>query len=260
MTGFQADNCSQFADLLGVYALDALDPDEAELVGHHLRTCPRCAQEVDQHRETVVLLAGGGGSAPDEVWDRISSAISGDMERSAARPAPRLVSVGASRRPRWRRPVLATALAAAAAIAAVVGVQTARVDQLNHRVNQLSAAARQTGGFQGLAAALVDPTARHYSLTSTSAGGRPVGQLVILTSGASYLVGSRLPQVASDRTYQLWSMVDGRAISVGLLGDHPGTVAFTVDPTVPISAYLVTVEPAGGVVTPTGPPVAQATV
>jgi len=139
-------------------------------------------------------------------------------------------------------------------------VQTARVDHLNHRVDQLSALARQTGGSQGLAAALVDPTARHYALVSTSPGGQPVGQLIILPSGASYLVGSRLPQLGSDRTYQLWSMVEGRAVSVGLLGAHPGTVAFTVDPNVATHAYLVTIERAGGVVAPTGAPVARATV
>jgi anti-sigma-K factor RskA len=66
--------------------------------------------------------------------------------------------------------------------------------------------------------------------------------------------------VSSDRTYQLWSIDDGRAISVGLLGEHPSSVAFTVDPSVAATAYLVTVEPAGGVVAPTSAPVAQATV
>jgi len=62
-----ADSCEHVADLLGVYALDALDPDEAEMVRRHLARCPRCATEVDQHRETVVLLAGGGGPAREQV-------------------------------------------------------------------------------------------------------------------------------------------------------------------------------------------------
>lgn len=62
-------------------------------------------------------------------------------------------------------------------------------------------------------------------------------------------------------TYQLWSLVDGRAISVELLGDHPATVASTVDPAVAMSAYLLTIEPAGGVVVaPTSAPIGKAAV
>lgn len=258
MTHPTAPGCEAFGELLGVYALDALDPDEAALVADHLRACPRCAQEADQHRESIALLAAGAGPAPERVWDRIAGSIGADPGASTARPAPRV----APRRLRSRRigPAWAAAVSAAAALAVVVGLQTARVDQLNHRVDQLSTAARQTGGFQGLAAALVDPAARHYTLTSTTGGGRPLGQLIVLPTGASYLVGSRLPQLASDRTYQLWSMVAGRAVSVGLLGAHPTTVAFTVDPSVRTTAYLVTVEPAGGVVAPTDAPVAEAAI
>lgn len=251
----QADGCGPFADLLGVYALDALDPDEAASVRNHLQTCPRCAQEVDEHRETIALLAAEGGPAPERVWDGIAAAINPETSKSRP-PAPPLVFK--RKQARGPRPAWLAGLAAAAALAVVVGVQSARVNQLNHRVDQLSAAARQTGGFQGLAEALVDPAARHYTLTSTTRTGQPLGQLIVLPSGASYLVGSRFPQLASDRTYQLWSMVGGRPVSVGLLGAHPGTVAFTVDPTVANAAYLVTVEPAGGVVAPTSAPVAQA--
>lgn len=256
MTDREIPGCEPFADLLGVYALDALAPDEAVSVGEHLRSCPRCSQEVAQHREAVAMFAARGGPAPEGVWDRIASAISADTGPSAGPPPPRLLPSRA-RRSRRARPAWAAALAAAAAVAVVIGLQAARVDRLNHRVNQLSAAARQSGGFQGLAAALVDPAARHYTLASTGRSGDALGQLIVLRSGASYLVGSRLSQLAADRTYQLWSMVDGRAVSVGLLGAHPGNVAFSVDPTVATTAYLVTIEPAGGVVAPTSVPVAR---
>jgi anti-sigma-K factor RskA len=256
VTDPEIDACGPFADLLGAYALDALDDDEAAQVANHLAGCPRCSQEVDDHRETIALLAAAGGPAPEGIWERIASSIADDTDRSAQAP-PHLVRP--PRRRAWVRPAWAAALAAAAAVAVLVGVQTARVDQLNHRVDQLSNAARQSGGFQGLAAALVDPTARHYTLVSTGSGGRELGQLVVLPSGASYMFATHMPQLASDRTYQLWSLVKGRAVSVGLLGTNPGTVAFTVDPSFVATAYMVTVEPAGGVVAPTAAPVAQAT-
>ncbi len=256
MTGIETEGCGPVSELLGVYAIDALDADEAAFVAAHLRSCPRCAQEVDQHREAMALLAGGGGQAPSGLWERIAESIGADRGSPPSRPAPDVVSIG---RPRRRRPkgLWLGGIAAAAALIVVVGVQTARVDQLNHRVDRLSSAVGQAGGLPGLAPALVDPSGRHYTLTATTSG-RPVGQLIVLPSGTSYLVGSRLPQLAPGFTYQLWSMFDRRPISVGVLGAHPGTVAFRVDPSIRAAAYLITVEVAGGVIAPTGDPVAKA--
>lgn len=260
MTTPREGSCDAFADLLGAYALDAVDEDEAALVREHLAVCPRCRQEVDQHRQTIGLLASAGGPAPDQLWERISGSIEGQRPAPVTAGATLTFVPGRKARSRWTRPLQAVALAAAAAVVALVGVQTARVSTLNHKVDQLAGAAQQSGGFQGLAAALVDPTARHYTLTSTGPAARPLGQLILLPSGACYLVGSRLPSLDSSSTYQMWSITGGRAVSVGLLGPHPATVAFNVDPTVAASAYLVTVEPAGGVVAPTSQPVARASV
>jgi anti-sigma-K factor RskA len=254
-----SSDCATLGELIGAYALDALEPEEAEAVAGHVASCPRCAQELDEHRDTVGLLAAAGvpAPAPPGVWDRIAGAIEGD---TGPQDTPVLASLGARRakRSRWTLPTRVTAAVAAAAAAALLGLQTARVDNLDHQMHVLSAAARQPGGFQGLAAALVDPSAQHLVLTSTRPGEKPLAQLVILPSGSAYLVGGRLAALPADSTYQLWSIIGGRAISVGLLGPHPTTVAFTVDPAAHARAYLVTVEPAGGVVAPTAPPIAKA--
>lgn len=249
----EAEGCDAIQELLGAYALDSVDPEEAALVNDHLANCPRCRQEVDRHRESIALLAAAGGTAPDEIWDRIAGAIDRPAPPGPL-AAPRLVSAPRpSTRSRWVRPLQAVAVAAAVAVAVLVGVGTARIGNLDHQVHQL----RTANG--GLAEALVDPSARHLTLTTTTAAAQPVGQLIILPSGASWLVGSELPVLVSAHTYQLWSMVGGRAVSVSLLGAHPGTVAFRVDPAAPPQAYLVTIEPAGGVVAPTSSPIAKAT-
>lgn len=257
MTHPEPRGCDPFTELLGVYAVDALDPDEATLVAAHLRSCPRCAQEVDEHREAIALLAAGGGQAPDGLWERIAESISPEAGAVIPRPAPDVVSKSRRRR-RGTSLFWSGGIAAAAALAAIVGVQTARVDHLNHRVDQLNTAVRQTGSLPGIAAALVDPSAHHYTLVSAN-NGRPVGQVIVLPSGTSYLVGSRLPRLSSELTYQLWSLVGSRPVSVSLLGSDPVTVAFRVDPSAPTAAYLVTVEAAGGVATPSGDPVAKTT-
>jgi anti-sigma factor RsiW len=249
----EADGCDAIQELLGAYALDSVDPEEAALVNDHLANCPRCRQEDDRHRETIGLLAAAGRTAPDQVWDRIAGTIG--RQTPPDRPSlPRLVSAARPpARSRRVRPLRALAFAAAAAVAVLVGVGTARIGNLDHQVQQL----RTARG--GLADALVDPSARHLTLTTTAAG-QPIGQLIILPSGASWLVGSELPVLVPAHTYQLWSIVGGRAVSVSLLGAHPDTVAFRVDPTAPPQAYLITIEPAGGgVVAPTSSPVAKAT-
>ena len=48
-------------ELLGAYALDAVDPDERRQVEAFLQTSPRARAEVDQHREVAALFAFGGG-------------------------------------------------------------------------------------------------------------------------------------------------------------------------------------------------------
>lgn len=250
--------CGDISELLGVYALDATDPDERAAVDAHLAVCPRCAQEVAEHRETIGLLAASGGDAPDGVWERISQSIDGGRSQIPAL-APMYTPHRRSRR--WTiQPVSALAAAAAVAAAVLLGVQTVRVDHLDHQVGRLSAAARQAGGFQGAAAALVDPSSKHLMLTSTAAGSKPLGEMVVLPSGSAYLVGVNLPALDSTSTYQLWSVVAGRAVSVGVLGDHPSTVAFSIDAAIANQVFLVTVEPAGGVVAPTSPPVARAAI
>ncbi|MBV9659907.1 MAG: anti-sigma factor [Acidimicrobiales bacterium] len=259
MNPIQNDDCSAVGDLLGAYALDAVDADEAPFVAAHLAGCPRCRQEHDRHRETAGLLAAAGGPAPEGVWGRIAAVIEGDVRAEAAPSLPQLAGrVSRSGPKRWQVAARAAVATVAAAAAVMVGVQTLRVDHLDHQVRQLNAAARQPDGSQGLAEALVDPTAKHLVLASTALGAEPLGQLVILLSGRAYLVGSRLPAAPVGKIYQLWSIIDGQAISVGLLGPRPSTIAFTIDPGASVSAYLVTVEPAGGVVAPTSSPVARA--
>jgi hypothetical protein len=145
------------------------------------------------------------------------------------------------------------AVAAAAALLVLVGVGTARISHLNHQVHQLQAA------NGGAAAAVINPSARHLTLTTTATG-QSIGELVVLPSGESYLVWSALPALVPARTYQLWSMIDNRFVSVSLLGAHPTTVPFRVDPAAQPQAFLITVEPAGGVVAPTSSPIAHAAV
>ena len=83
--------------------------------------------------------------------------------------------------------------------------------------------------------------------------------MVVLPDGSAFLVNTGLPRLRSDRTYQLWGVVKGQTVSLGLLGSQPHDVAFTVDPSAPVQAFAVTDEAAGGVVRSVHTPVAEST-
>jgi hypothetical protein len=265
----------EIAQLLGAFALDAVDPEEADAIRAHLTECPRCASEVAEHWEVTGLIANAGVAAPAGLWDRIAAQI--DTQATARRPAPVLVASPSSpassptsrlSRPTRRRmawSAVGTAAAAAAVVAILLAVQVGRLDQ---RVGQLAKASQQSGLSQAVQAALLDPSAQKVDLAATSsapAGAPPLALreqaavLVILPNGTAFVVNTGLPRLASDRTYQLWGVVNGQTVSLGLLGSQPRDVAFTVNPSAPIKVFAVTDEVAGGVVRSTHNPVAQST-
>jgi anti-sigma-K factor RskA len=230
-------------DLLGAFALDAVDDDERDIVEAHLAGCPRCRAEVERHRETAAQLAQGGERAPEGVWDRIAEAL------DEAPPALDLAPV--ARRTIGLR-VAAATMAVAAAVALFLGVALGRHD--SHRLDNIDKLARaiQETNVNGAAfAALSDPAAEQVKLAS--ADGRSSARVVRLPDGTGYLVPGTLAPLPAGRVYQLWAVRADAKISLGVLGASPGVSAFRM--TGPVSAYAVTDEVAGGVATTSNQPV-----
>lgn len=203
---------AEIEELLGAYALDAVEADEADAVEQHLRECPRCRDEVAAHRQTAALLAHTGADAPAGVWDRIA----GNLEE-APPDAARAIPWAQPRRRRRRMPVIplmASAMAAAAVVVALLGFTVVRQ---NRRLDRLSLT-------QSATAALVNPAAHKARLVS--ADGRMTVDAVVLPDGRGYVVRDSLPALSSDRTYQLWSLEKAGPVSLGVLGRNPDVVTF----------------------------------
>ena len=143
----------------------------------------------------------------------------------------------------------------AAAAAVVIGLLSLRLADTSNQLDQARQALAGTGSAAAAQAALATPGHQVVSLDSTS--GTRLGEVVYLPDGRGYLVSSAFPGLPSDRTYQLWAMIEGKPISLGLLGARPGQAAFTVSTSGRPSAFAVTVEPAGGVAVPDRAPVAS---
>ena len=142
-------NHEQAAQLLGAYALDAVDEEEAALIEAHVAECPRCTAELAEHREVAGMLGNMGGDAPRELWDRISSQATRPVTVPTSTPELVLPTVGGAARrhlgPRGRRApwvVAGAVLAVAAVVIALMAVQVARLDT---KVSNLTALTARQG-------------------------------------------------------------------------------------------------------------------
>jgi len=222
----------EIEELLGAYALDAVDDEERREIEAHLADDPRARAEVDTHREVATLMAFGGAPAPAGLWDRIAGAMD---ERTPA-PGPELAKVLPARRRRWPTAAVVGAAVAAAAAAAVITVVAVREPAPKRQEAE--------GVTQVFDQAMADPDSTRVVLQSEDGAQRAVA--VVQPNGLGVVSLDGLTDLGPDRTYQLWGVVGDEVISLGVLGHRPGLAPFTVDGD--LRALVVTDEVAGGVV------------
>jgi anti-sigma-K factor RskA len=228
-------NHEELQALTGAYALDAVDAVEREAMELHLLECPRCRAEVGEYREVAAFLAHNGQTAPEGLWDRIASALD-----EAPPPLDLAPVVSLPRRPAGLRIVAAVA-AAAAVVAAFLGVKVVDLDNKLDRIESEDALARAAFDAQQ------DPRRRTIELADEAGNER--AEVVLLPDGTGYLVSDRLDRLSPDRTWQLWAIVGERAISMGVLGPDPGIASFRAVGRP--SAFAISNEVSGGAPQPT---------
>ncbi|WP_208028589.1 anti-sigma factor [Rhabdothermincola sediminis] len=229
----------EIEELLGAYALDAVDADEALTLENHLRGCPRCRAEVAAHRETAALLVEDRLEPPPELWDRVTAGM-----EEVPPPIDLAQFARAERRPSRATPWW---LAAAAAVAVVLGAGSFVVQQQRH--DQLQAALHSQEVAVEVLAAFNDPGARLATLRSGD--GQVHVRAVLLRDGTGYVLADRLPDLSGGRVYQLWAMVDGAPRSAGVLGAEPAMARFHASNAT--TALAISIEPVGGAEQPTLP-------
>jgi anti-sigma-K factor RskA/putative zinc finger protein len=211
---------AEIFDLVAVYALGALGPEEARFISAHLAVCAECRAEYEAMRATADAVA----YAAD---DRL------DARDCARMKAELMAAVAATQEERTLIPrrsrglVVTTVLALAAAIAlAFISVNAQR------QIGDL-----QLGG------------ARAYAV--------PGGE-VLKTAERVYLVMRTLPPPPSGRVYQAWTLSPGaRTVkpSITFLPDARGFVVVSLpEPAAKIVAVAVSAEPPGGSSAPTTKP------
>ncbi len=232
-------------ELLGAYALDAIEPVERYEMEQYLTVNDAARDEVDELRETAALLAllhTRRERVPEQIWENIESAIDrvdsddDDGVDPVVVPLRSDMATTSVRRRRLSVPLPVAALLVAAASVAIV----------------LLAARHNTNG-RDMAAAFGTAARRGHEVTIADHG-TTMAHVAFTDDGNGYLRADAMPALPAGKVYQLWVLAPGRTepISAGVLGRKPHAYASFVFGG-KVSAFAVSIENAPGAVTPTQP-------
>ncbi len=245
-------NQDEIGELAAAYALGGLEGEErARFEALLAAGDPETLRALREAEET---LAGLAAALPEPPPAAVKEAL---MERIAAAPG--------SRRPAPRRrksvfwPVVLSAAMAAGLAAVVVGWSVSstyekRLDMLTHDADQLREELRAQ---QTIIAILRDPTTQVVALAGLAPAPTAKARMMWHATAGGIFVATGLPTPPAGKTYQLWAIAGTNApVSAGVFNvDASGTGSLAVHPlpgVSTVSAFAVTLEPAGGLPAPSG--------
>jgi hypothetical protein len=236
-------------ELLAALALNAVDSDVALEIEAHVATCPRCQSELDSFRAVAASLGNSVEPLPEGLWSNISSQL---WERKGEEvalpelvlPSAEVVAITSSRTGITRRAKTAFGALSFAAAAAIIALAVGLTGANSHISNLQKALATRSAVQSALA------TPGHQLVNLSNSAQQPIAQFVMLPDGTGYLVQSHMPVLESDQTYQLWAIVKGSPVSIGVMGNKPGRVTFTMASSPAPTELAVTVQKSGGSLTP----------
>jgi len=236
------------------YVLGSLDAQEQREFEAHLAGCAECKAEVASLRPLISVLAT---SVPQvtprsELRERILGAAAG-LKRSGAevgpqtRPRPHLYALHDRKAP----PALVwLPLAAAIVIAVGAGIYALR---LQRQMGDLQARFDQE---QSAAAVLAAPDLARIDLQGQPVAPDARARALWSRSRGLVFTAANLPPAPPGKAYQVWVVTAQMPISAGLLTTDPtggGSQYYVTPPDIaPPVAVAVTLEPSGGVPSPTG--------
>lgn len=242
-----AGDGSDVRDLLGAYALDAVDDLDRRAVDRLVASDPEAARELAGLTATAALLGSAVAAPPPPgLRDSVLREIARTPQLAAAPTAGAAgVTPGGAPGRRGavpRRTVWLAVAATALGAATIPGTLAWQQIQQTQRVEQQ---------VQAFADVLADPSAVVVR-SDVAGGGAAVG---VLAADRAVFTATGLDEPEAGTAYQLWVVRDGAARSVEVLADDAGRVRAIADDFAPGDALAVTIEPAAGSLQPTTDPI-----
>ena len=240
----------RFEELAVGHALSALEPEDEQVFLQHLSSCTACQHDVQEHEETVGLLALSADPVepPPSVLEGIRAGIAaeGRAGAQAVRPPVRqeqsVTSIAESRERRAGRPSRAVQWVGAAAAAALV----LSLGAWNLALRNDRDASQQYG--DRLAAAVRDLAQPDSTTVPLEAGDGSLVAVAVLRDSEVSLVVDGLEPNASGTSYVLWAQdASGGVRPVGAFDVEQSQVDVVEDLAVEggvesVTAYLVSQE------------------
>lgn len=227
--------------LAGAYSVNALDDEERRMFEAHYPDCDVCRIEVAEFQETIGQMAEAAGvPVPPELKARVMAEVSASRQLPVA--SENVIDLTERRKSFIDR---SRVLSLVGAVLIVAG---------------LSLVILRLGGNSPVEDLLAAPDA----VTTQLEGGS--GSIRVIWSAErdqALVIGDDLPAVAADQIYELWLLLpDDRGVTpAGLFRPEAGSVFTLINVAdEPGIGWGVTVEPAGGSLTPTGEIIFQGTV
>jgi hypothetical protein len=239
MTSFTGRGADGHVDqLIGAYALDALDDIERTSVERHLAGCGSCSAEVAELAETTALLgAAEEAPPPPALRDRVLA---------AARATPQLPPLVAGRPGVRGMRRLAAVAAAVVVLAGAVGTTWAYQE---HRIGderaRVVAAQQENARIQ---AVITAPDAHAVTADGVRAG--QISAIYSASQGAAVFAYGGLATTPAGKTYQLWRIDGTVPTSLGALAAGVRSGSTYVDHLGPDDALAVSIENDGGAARP----------
>jgi anti-sigma-K factor RskA len=249
-------NRDEIGELAAAYALGGLEGADRARFEALLQAGD--AEALGALRDFEETLAGLAGAAPETPPPAVKAAL---MERIAAVPAVARATAPArpSRHRRAIWPVVLSGAMAAGLAAVVVGWTVSatyekRLDALARDAEQLRADLR---GQQTMLAIVRDPATQVVALAGLPPAPGARARMMWHAHAGGVFVATGLPAPPQGKAYQLWAIAGSNApVSAGVFEvDASGTGSLSVRPlpgVTTVSAFAVTLEPAGGLPAPSG--------
>ena len=218
------------SDEIAAFLLGALEPGEAAELERHLAGCEECRTELEWLRPAVQLLPESVErvEAPPQLRGRLMEQVRAEADGA---PAP-------VRKRRWS--IEGWSLRPVAGLAALVLVVAA------------------------VAAFAVGSGDSGSSNATTVVTGHSPGVVaeVVREGGTGTLHLANVHQLPSDKVLQAWVERDGQVVSAKTLfvPNQDGTASATIDDMEGVKTVMVTAEPRGGSVQPTGDPIVSVSI
>ncbi|MBD0325853.1 MAG: anti-sigma factor [Pyrinomonadaceae bacterium] len=278
-----------YKEMLAEHALGALDANEARTLEEHLAACDECRAELSEWLDTSAALAFSVkltepppalrsrllenvratmaqplANATKNIRDsRTETAAPVSSSTTATNDAANVVSISERRRSSWNAfqkfGALAASLAFVAFLIALVMLwnrNRAMQAEMARMGRDLQTTQEQLKREREISEMFTAPDTRVATLTGTEMAPRARARLAYNKSGSAMMIVDELPPAPAGMDYQIWFIADGKPVPGGVFKPDAAGHAEMRDQ-VPASArtaaaFAITLEPQGGMPTPTG--------